>query len=499
MKTKRYLASILAISLLAAMSGCGGSTTDTNDTTAPVTDTTAEVVSDTDANGFLLDELPADLDFGGAEVNILIRTDVKDTEFYVEEATGDVVDDAIYGRNQAVQERLNVKLNFIDMAGDAHSKHIIMGALRQSVLAADGAYDIAALISNQLPELAVEGLFADMMSLPYLDFDKPWWANALTEELSIGGKLYMASGDASLGVIRDMMCIFFNKEMAEQYKLPDLYELVFDGKWTYDVLMNSIKGVYADLNGDTVRDENDQYGYAFGDPNQSYGYIEAFDLDIVERDSDGFPSKLVFGSEKVIDAHTMLTEMVQNNPDFGVDNWNKRPYMDNFTMGKVLFLNGQFKDTSTYRGVDNFDYGVLPMPKFDEEQKDYGTCVRATYSSFVIPKTANDRDMSAAVLECFASESYRQVSPAYYESALKVKYSRDDESAQVYDIIKGSVKFSFGVAFGYAFKDPQNTFKDTLWGNGSFEVGNWATQYASWEPAASEGLKKTVDTLRGME
>ena len=115
MKTKRYFASILAISLLAAMSGCGGNTTDTNDTTAPVTDTTAEVVSDTDANGFLLDELPADLDFGGAEVNILIRTDVKDTEFYVEEATGDVVDDALYGRNQAVQERLNVKLNFIDI------------------------------------------------------------------------------------------------------------------------------------------------------------------------------------------------------------------------------------------------------------------------------------------------------------------------------------------------------------------------------------------------
>ena len=139
------------------------------------------------------------------------------------------------------------------------------------------------------------------------------------------------------------------------------------------------------------------------------------------------------------------------------------------------------------------------MPKYDEVQEDYGTCVRATYSSFVIPRTASDRDMAAAVLECFASESYRQVSPAYYERALKVKYSRDDESAQIYDLIKSSVKFSFGVAYGYAFKDPQNTFKNAIFGIEGRSSGNWATQYAAWEKAASEGLAKTVETLRGLE
>ena len=43
----------------------------------------------------------------------------------------------------------------------------------------------------------------------------------------------------------------------------------------------------------------------------------------------------------------------------------------------------------------------------------------------------------SAVLEALASESYRKVYTAYYESALKAAYNRDDLSAQMLDIITG--------------------------------------------------------------
>lgn len=496
MKNNIRITALLTALLLLTVSFAACSGGDNNEGAVSAdTSSAAETTAEETTGGYLPDGLGSDIDFGSAKVTILVRTDVYDTEFYVPEESGEVVDDAIFNRNMAIEERMGVVLEYLHTEGDANHSGVLTGAIRNSVLAADGAYDIAAVLSNQLPKLALEGLLLNLNDLPYLDFEKPWWANGLIDELAVGGRLYFASGDASLGVIRDMMCIFFNKQTAEEYALPDLYKLVSSGKWTFDLLMKYIKGTYRDLDGDGVRSGTDAYGYAFGDPNQIYGYIEAFDLRIVERDAEGYPSKLVFGSERVTDAHALLLEMTTNNPDFSVDSWNTRPYMDTFREGKILFINGQFKDTSMYREIESFDFGVIPMPKLEESQEEYGTCVRATYSSFCVPKTAKDPDMAAAVLECCASESYRKVSPAYYETALKVKYSRDDESAKVFDLIKESVKFSFGISFGYSFGDPQNSFKGTL----MIDYKGWQSFYASWEPSASIKLAQTVETLRSLD
>ena len=47
-------------------------------------------------------------------------------------------------------------------------------------------------------------------------------------------------------------------------------------------------------------------------------------------------------------------------------------------------------------------------------------------------------------MEALCAESYRKVTPAYYEIALKLKYSRDEETSQMLDIIKAGLKFDFG-------------------------------------------------------
>ena len=132
------------------------------------------------------------------------------------------------------------------------------------------------------------------------------------------------------------------------------------------------------------------------------------------------------------------------------------------------------------------------MPKWDAEQENYRTTARATYSSFCIPVTAVDPNMSAAVLECFASESYRTVSPAYFENALKIKYARDDESSQMYDLIKSSITFSFATSFTMAIGDPQNLFKNQI----ATEDENWASKMASWEPQSQALLDETLETLK---
>lgn len=443
-----------------------------------------------DAGGYLRDSLPNNLDFGGETVNIVIREAVAPTEFYVPEMTGDIVDDALYMRNRMVEERLNVEINFIEMPGEWADRDKMNGAIRASVMANDGAYDIAAVLSNQLSILTLEGLLSNLSELNYLDFDKPWWANGLLDELAVGGKVYFASGDASLGLINGMMCIFYNKSIAENHNVPNMYDIVTDGTWTIDKLIEYGQNIYSDLNGNGSVDDDDQFGFVMTDYNQVYGFIEAFELPVINKDDEGYPFEFSYGSEKVVNAVQKLVNMYKNIDGMKIQKETSLIHI--FKAGRSLFASGEFKNTADYRDVDSFDYGVIPYPKWDESQTDYRSCVRATYSHFCIPVTAANKDMSAAVLEAFASESYRQVSPAYFEHALKIKYSRDNESAQMYDLVKSSVIFNFAISFTMSLNDPQNTFKGVV----SDLNENWASTYASWEPTAQIKLDETITVLR---
>ena len=290
-----------------------------------------------------------------------------------------------------------------------------------------------------------------------------------------------------------MMCIFYNKTIAENYSVPDLYKTVTDGTWTLDKLIEYGQNIYSDLNGNGTVDNDDRFGLIMADYNQVYGFIEALELPVINKDADGYPFEFLFGNEKVVSAVQKLVDMYKNIAGMKIQK--ETSLLNIFKSGNSLFASGEFKNTADYRDVDSFDYGVIPYPKWNESQAEYRSCVRATYSHFCVPLTAGDYDISAAVLEAFASESYRQVSPAYFEHALKVKYSRDNESAQMYDLVKSSVIFNFAISFTMSLNDPQNTFKTAV----SDYDENWASRYASWEPIAQTKLDDTVAILRELQ
>ncbi|MCI8388815.1 MAG: hypothetical protein HFE63_10190 [Clostridiales bacterium] len=425
-----------------------------------------------------------------------MREAIAASEFYVEDETGDIVDDALYKRNRKVEDRLGVTLNFIELPGEWAESSIFNGAIRQSVMANDGAYDICAVLSNQLASLAIEGILTNLNTLDYLEFDKPWWANGLLDELTIDNKLYFASGDASLGLINGMMCVFYNKRLCEEFNVPNMYEIVSNGEWTIDKAAELTKDVYQDLNNDGIKSTGDRFGFTMGSWNQLYGFIDSFELPVLEKDSDGYPSKFVFDNEKTVNAVEKLVSLFKDNDSFiTTAQANDGIYTDEFHDGRVLFTTGEFKDTNKYREVSAFDYGVIPFPKLNTLQENYRTAARATYSSFCIPITAVDPDMSAAVLECFASESYRSVSPTYFETALKVKYSRDDETSQMFDLIKNSVTFNFASSFTSIINDPQSAFKIFV---ADLKDG-WSSNMASWMPVAQQKLDETLEKLKELQ
>lgn len=54
---------------------------------------------------------------------------------------------------------------------------------------------------------------------------------------------------------------------------------------------------------------------------------------------------------------------------------------------------------------------------------------------------------AAALLEAIAAESMRSVTPAYYDMALKYRYTRDEDSAEMIDLIHDSIYIDFAFAW----------------------------------------------------
>ena len=85
----------------------------------------------------------------------------------------------------------------------------------------------------------------------------------------------------------------------------------------------------------------------------------------------------------------------------------------------------------------NYDFGILPIPKYDLSQKEYRSYVDGSSAMICVPATVKpaDRECISIILEALASESYKIVTPAFVEKMLKRKVTRDSDSADMIDYV----------------------------------------------------------------
>jgi ABC-type glycerol-3-phosphate transport system substrate-binding protein len=485
---KRLIASMLLLSLLAA-SGCGDVKSNANETTSPSSDTSETITA--------RDNIPEGLNFNGKTIRVYVRGDTLTTEFDAEES-GDIVDDAIFNRNRSIEERLNINLEyFANTSADFWAdRNLYMDTVRSSVMANDGSIDIVAGLSLMMPFMAMEGLFYNLLSndMPYLDFTSPWWSKSLIDELAVNNKLYFASGEASLGVIKGMMCIYFNKNLIENLKLENPYDLVLNNKWTLAKLREMSTVAYSDLNGNSQVDAADQFGFIIRNENHATNFINSSELRFTRTNKDGIP-EMALGEEKVIDLLQKLSEIMNENSSKAIlDGTTDSSFED----GRLLFGTGEFANAANFRDLE-FDFGVIPYPLYDENQSNYYTTSRNTFSCLAIPITT-DKEATAAALELMASESYYEVTPAFYEKALKVKYSRDDISAQMFDIIKNGVCYDFGTMFNQVLTSSNGSginvvLRQTICKGET----TWASRWASEKEGVEAKLVNAIQTLTNLE
>ncbi len=407
-----------------------------------------------------------------------------DTVWY-EEKAGDVVNDAVMTRNIFIEETYNVYIKMIENIS-------CQSAASKSILAGSDDFDIYGDSISTAAALAADGLLCDLLTVPFIDLDAGWWDQNANSQLSIMHKLFVTVSDFTLMDKHGTWVTLFAKPMIGLWNLEDPYTLVKDNKWTLDKMYDMAKTVSYDVDGDGLPSEADSWG-TFGEAWNVNALMLGADIRIFTKNQDDIPEYSLEG-ERTVSAFDKAYKILADKTITLFFDKFKGTYTDVWTEGaasamednRMLFYITGMNRVLLLRGLET-DFGILPNPKYDETQENYSIIM--TYgntNSVSVPITNSDLERTGILLEAITFESGRTSFPAYIETSIKTKYSRDEESIEMLDIIFRSRAFDIGFIFDWG---GCSSFYTTLLSSASPEL---ASSIAKLKDADVKAMEETL-------
>ena len=427
--------------------------------------------------------------FEGKVFNILYRGDqdyAADYSIYVESDTGEIVDSAVYKRNRSVEETYNIKINAIAINGNWENRDNFNNTVINSVYAGDGAFDLIDYYAGYVCDAISANILLALNEIDSINLESPWWSQIAAEKLNVNGKIFTIPGDLSLNLWSHILTIFFNKTVLNDYNInEDIYKLVNDGNWTVEKFNAISRIIYIDIDGNGEYNINDAYGVAFVDDLQFNNFHYALNIPITTKDSDGF-IKLNTDSNEVDNMISYLYAMIYETDGVKFFQGKENDVNLMFQENRLLFMPTLLGNAEKLRDMDS-DFGIIPYPKSSEEQSFYGTTSRDQHTLFCIPIDVKDIDFAGIITEALCVASYHEVVPIYYDIVLKNKYTRDDDSALMLDLIREGLSFDFGAVYSLSLERAGYFVRDVLYQK--------KTDSASYFAANSEKYYSSLETF----
>lgn len=453
---------------------------DTTDTSATADETEPEEV-ETDSNVRLWEGKT----FDGYTVHILGRQDATySIDFEAEEITGEIVNDAVYNRNLKVEDDLEVTLEYVPHGG-SHTQ--FLQDVRNSVTASDGAYDIVSSYAYYGSSLVQNNVLYNLHDIPNLTLTNSWFNQSFVSEMTVFDQLYFVVGDLTLTATDRMFMFFYNKELANNwFPEVDLYDLVYEGGWTMDYMNNLILDIYTDENGNGKRDGFDTYGFAFNTGSvPTDGFISSLRVRVAMKDEAGVPQITVY-NDHVQSAYEKMIDLTYNNPGTGMG----FGAMNMFKQELAVFAS-DCANVAKYSLRDfEPDYGILPLPKYDENQDGYYTTSQDAYNLVSVPMTCMNFEAVGAVLDYLSCLSAEIVYPAYFENNFQKQYMRSEQDSIMFDFIRSGLEFNFGIVYSNCIGNPGWFFRDCVNGNKPM-----ASAFKTQQKIYNKSITKFVEML----
>lgn len=371
----------------------------------------------------------------------------------VPEVSEDSLSAALFERNSTVKQKLNIDI--VEESRPYPAFSTILNEVRK--LNSTQSIDFDAIFNEvawQTP-LAQEGAYLAIEDCEaYLDLNNPWWFNDAMDSLKIGGTTYELFGDFHLMFYESMYGMAFNQEKFKEAKVEFPYDLVREGEWT----LPKLKEMMTDLAAAST--EENHYGMV-ALKEFSTCMITSWNFSLVEQDD----SKLLVpysDDEALIGIYEDLLGFYESNGD-GKANWihpsfssaaflngnfnkEKSTYGDHtgaplFASGRAAFITDSIGAIRSMRHAE-FDYGIVPTPKYNSDQEKYVNYIYSGAASCGIPASTPDLERTCTVLQNLSAYSYKFVKDEYYEVVVQLRTVRDSDSIEMIDVIFGHSKMS---------------------------------------------------------
>lgn len=442
---KTFAIILLFVMMLSIFAACGDTADGKSDDTAKSNDAENEndVTNETEVTGDKPDFEKSD--YEGRDFKILYpEWSLYNDYYFAEEANGEAMNDALYERSVKIEEDLNINIipytiGYIET---------ILPELRKTVFAGLDEYDLALThCATELTAYISDMLVVNWNKIPNIDMDKSYWNSSLKNTVESDGMLAFAANDF---ILPDVNTIFFNKTLLDDLSLDDPYSLVNSGKWTWDKVIEMSANASADINGDGLFDDKDQYGFVGEIGWQFASITTGCDQYLVEI-QDGMPV-LAANTDRMIGIIEKLYSFLKNGNNAYTweysnafdPNQGGTPPVD-FNEGRALLYLVPLSLASRFRTMD-VEFGIVPMPKFNDVQNDYLSLNWAGY--MCVPLTASDLDFTGKVVELLGYYNSTIVKPAFYDILLGQKITRDEASMEMLDIVFNGAVYDLGVVLG---------------------------------------------------
>ena len=413
-------------------------------------------------------------------LNIIVRDQASVMREWYKDVPEDEVDEVIAYRNESVAAKIGLKdVNYTLMGSSDYEDclNTFTAAIMEDVDNGFHYYDIVAnyayagattTIRNYLANLA------DYETFPYFDFTLPCWNQAIVNSTLCNDQLYYITGDLNLSTFDKSMVVFVNKHLYTDRKdasdPDDLQDVALAGDWDYEDLYKWAS-VYEDTSADGTNSHDDLHGisaYYGSIPLDALPY--AWDLEFLVEEADGSHSYNVVGSTKISVAVNKAKALFRGVSDSdqtgaqGVGNWNNTGactlggysepvthFANDLSVFTLHLLYCTSDDNEMMREMSS-EMGLLPMPKYEEDQENYGTTSHDAYTLVTVidhsySSVATKGEAISAYLQLSYEESYTNIRGWYINDIMKQKYfglsDSLEKSQEIFDIIADNIEFGF--------------------------------------------------------